>query len=284
MSVKKICLMATAAVATAALLVGCAPKKPLTKQQQRIEKQRALAKAHQVAQELQAKAERLAVQRTIEAERIAAKRKALAARIAAKQKRMEAEQQRKAQQAANKMKLQAAQRAAKQKLMIARQRAQARKLAAERKARQQQLAAQRLLKDQRLMNAANQYSKTTKETASQVVNVKFAKVSKSLESNNNTEVFMELLNQGQLPHAIVAASSPIASKTQLHTIIYRDNQASMQQVAYIPIPKQGETDLQLGGLHIMLFGLKRQLNTGQTVPITLVFNDGSSKTINATVS
>jgi copper(I)-binding protein len=39
----------------------------------------------------------------------------------------------------------------------------------------------------------------------------------------------------------------------------------------------------LGGLHIMLIGLKQELKPGENAALTLTFDDGSTTTVNAPI-
>ena len=57
----------------------------------------------------------------------------------------------------------------------------------------------------------------------------------------------------------------------------------MRQVKQIDIPAHGDTVLQPGGLHVMLIGLKGELKPGDNVAVTLVFEDGSKKLVEAQV-
>ena len=94
----------------------------------------------------------------------------------------------------------------------------------------------------------------------------------------NSAVFMRLENSGA-EHALVAARSQVSDVVELHTHRKVDGMMKMRRIERIGIPAQASTELKPGGLHIMLIGLKRQLEPGQHVPLTLMFEDGSSKDI-----
>jgi copper(I)-binding protein len=57
----------------------------------------------------------------------------------------------------------------------------------------------------------------------------------------------------------------------------------MRKVEAIDIKAKGEAVLKPGGLHVMLIDLKAPMKEGETVPITLTFDDGSSKKVDAKV-
>ena len=57
----------------------------------------------------------------------------------------------------------------------------------------------------------------------------------------------------------------------------------MRPVPAIEVKAKGEAVLKPGGLHVMLIDLKAPMKEGDTVPITLTFDDGSSKQVDAKV-
>jgi copper(I)-binding protein len=56
-----------------------------------------------------------------------------------------------------------------------------------------------------------------------------------------------------------------------------NNTMRMRQVDGIDLPAGKPVNLASGGYHVMLFDLKRQLKEGETVPLTLVLQDGAKK-------
>ncbi|MBZ0092467.1 MAG: copper chaperone PCu(A)C [Burkholderiales bacterium] len=99
----------------------------------------------------------------------------------------------------------------------------------------------------------------------------------------NTAAYMVLKNPSAAQHTLTKASSPAARVTELHTHMHVNGMMEMRPVKQIDIPAKGETSLQPGGLHVMLIGLKIPLKEGDAVPLTLTFEDGSSKRIDAPV-
>ncbi|MDD3610272.1 MAG: copper chaperone PCu(A)C [Halothiobacillaceae bacterium] len=97
----------------------------------------------------------------------------------------------------------------------------------------------------------------------------------------NTAAFMVLENTDGADHAVVSAESPAAKVVELHTHTHEDGMMKMRQIPRIDIPGMGVTTLQPGGLHVMLIDLVAPLAADQTVDVTLVFEDGSRKTLKA---
>jgi copper(I)-binding protein len=57
----------------------------------------------------------------------------------------------------------------------------------------------------------------------------------------------------------------------------------MLPVPAIDVKAKGEAVLKPGGLHVMLIDLKAPMKEGDTVPLTLTFDDGSTKKVDAKV-
>ncbi len=121
------------------------------------------------------------------------------------------------------------------------------------------------------------------EIAATVIQAKNPEVKAISIGANETQVFVDLKNNGVKEHTLIAAVSPLAKETQLHKTIEVNGQPEMRQVNHIDIQAHQERDLQQGGFHVMLIGLSNPLKIGQKIPITLVFADGSDVVIHATV-
>jgi copper(I)-binding protein len=95
--------------------------------------------------------------------------------------------------------------------------------------------------------------------------------------------FMVLKNADSKDHKLVKAESPVAKAVELHTHTNEGGVMKMRPVKDIEVKAQGEAVLKPGSLHVMLIGLKQELKEGDNVPITLTFEDGSSKKVEAPV-
>lgn len=95
--------------------------------------------------------------------------------------------------------------------------------------------------------------------------------------------FMVIRNNGSKDLKLVKADNPASRLTELHTHLNEGGVMKMRQVSMIEIKAGGEALLQPGGLHVMLIDLKIPLKEGDNVPITLTFDDGSSKQVDAKV-
>ncbi|MCE1241065.1 MAG: copper chaperone PCu(A)C [Azonexaceae bacterium] len=98
-----------------------------------------------------------------------------------------------------------------------------------------------------------------------------------------TAAFMVLRNSGTTPVKLVKADNPASKVTELHTHLNENGVMKMRPVAAIDVPAKGEAVLKPGGLHVMMIDLKAPLKEGDVVPLTLGFDDGSSKQVDAKV-
>ncbi|AWU96623.1 copper chaperone PCu(A)C [Azospirillum ramasamyi] len=83
--------------------------------------------------------------------------------------------------------------------------------------------------------------------------------------------YLSLTNTGTEEDRLVAASTPVAEKAELHTHLNENGVMKMREVPYIAIAPGETMKLAPGGLHVMLLGLKKPLVKGEQVPLTLRF-------------
>lgn len=100
----------------------------------------------------------------------------------------------------------------------------------------------------------------------------------------NSAVYMSLTDRATKPDELVAASSPVAQKVELHVFAVENGVYGMQKVDAIAIsPGAASTVLRPGGAHVMLEGLKRPLRAGTTFPLTLTFQNAGTLSIEVPV-
>lgn len=98
-----------------------------------------------------------------------------------------------------------------------------------------------------------------------------------------TGAFMVIRNGGDQDIKVVKADNPVSKVTELHTHLNEGGVMKMRPVPGIDIKAKGEAVLKPGSLHIMMIDLKAPMKEGDVVPITLTFDDGSSKQVDAKV-
>lgn len=82
---------------------------------------------------------------------------------------------------------------------------------------------------------------------------------------------------------LVAASTPVATKAELHTMTMLGKVMEMRPVAGLDIPPGRPVTLSPGGMHIMLTGLKQPLREGQSFALTLTFAEAGTRTLSVAV-
>lgn len=98
-----------------------------------------------------------------------------------------------------------------------------------------------------------------------------------------TGAFMVIRNNGDTDIKVLKADNPASRVTELHTHINDGGVMKMRPVPAIEIKAKGEAVLKPGSLHVMMIDLKAPMKEGDVVPITLSFDDGSSKQVDARV-
>lgn len=98
-----------------------------------------------------------------------------------------------------------------------------------------------------------------------------------------TGAFMVIKNNGDKDVKVLKADNPVSKVTELHTHLNEGGVMKMRPVPAIEVKAKGQVVLQPGGLHVMMIDLKAPMKEGDVVPITLTFDDGSSKQVDAKV-
>ncbi len=97
--------------------------------------------------------------------------------------------------------------------------------------------------------------------------------------------FMTIVNSGDSDDQLIGARTDAAKVTELHTHIAGDGGVmKMRKVeGGFTIPAGGKHMLMRGGDHVMLMGLTRPLEQGDTITLTLIFEDAGEITIEVPV-
>ncbi|MCX5767746.1 MAG: copper chaperone PCu(A)C [Gemmatimonadetes bacterium] len=98
-----------------------------------------------------------------------------------------------------------------------------------------------------------------------------------------TAVFVTVENSGATRRSIVSGKTDVADTLELHEMKANGSMMQMSPVKSIDVPAHGKVELKPGSLHIMLFGLKKPLTTGDTVKMTLTLDDGTKLSVAAPV-
>ena len=117
----------------------------------------------------------------------------------------------------------------------------------------------------------------------QSVTVHDAWVREPMGGRNVTGAFAIVENTGTTPKSIVAASSDISDKVELHEMKNEGGKMSMSPVKKMDVPAKGKLELKPGSFHVMLFDVKKKIADGEKISLTFTFDDGSKVTTEAQV-
>jgi copper(I)-binding protein len=97
----------------------------------------------------------------------------------------------------------------------------------------------------------------------------------TVEGQRATGAFMKLTAPAAT--ALVAAASPVAKIVEIHEMKMEGGVMKMNAVDRIALPAGQSVELKPGGYHVMLMALSAPLKEGDTVPITLTFQDAGGR-------
>lgn len=96
--------------------------------------------------------------------------------------------------------------------------------------------------------------------------------------------YLTIRNGGSSSDRLLAATSPISKRVELHTMAVEKGVMRMRPVpGGIPVPAGKLVELKPGGLHLMFVDLKRPLQIGETFPVTLRFERQGRVTVKVRV-
>lgn len=115
------------------------------------------------------------------------------------------------------------------------------------------------------------------------VTVHDAWVREPMGGRNMTGAFAVVENPSATAKAIVAASSDISDKVELHEMKNENGMMKMSPVKKVDVPANGKLELKPGSFHVMLFDVKKKISDGEKISLTFTFDDGSKVTTQAQV-
>lgn len=95
--------------------------------------------------------------------------------------------------------------------------------------------------------------------------------------------YVVIHNKGTTQDRLIGASSPAAERVELHTTEMQGDIARMKKLDAVEVPPAQKAEFKPGGLHIMLIGVKRPLEEGQSIKITLQFEKAGNVELDVAV-
>lgn len=100
----------------------------------------------------------------------------------------------------------------------------------------------------------------------------------------NGAAYFTLKNEGKKTRHLIAASSALSARVELHTHIHENGVMKMRHMKDGVTIKPGETvQFKPAGKHVMLLGMKEKLKDGGTYNLQLEFKDGTKEVLKVKV-
>lgn len=97
--------------------------------------------------------------------------------------------------------------------------------------------------------------------------------------------FVTIMNMGDTDDTLIAATTDIAATTEIHTMEMDGDIMRMSELEDgLPIPAGDTVVLQPGGFHLMFMQLNTPLVEGETIAVTLTFENAGDVTIDIPVA
>jgi hypothetical protein len=116
---------------------------------------------------------------------------------------------------------------------------------------------------------------TTAWAQATTVKVEDAWVRGTVASQKATGAFMRITSSANA--RLVSVSSPAAGVVEIHEMAMENDIMKMRQVPGLDLIAGQATELKPGGFHVMLMGLKAPVGGGDTVSLTLTFEDAAKQ-------
>ena len=119
------------------------------------------------------------------------------------------------------------------------------------------------------------------ENANIVVENSYAR--ESIPGTSISSAYMTLNNLAEKKIRLIAASSAVSDRIEIHQHTMDKGLMRMRQVDAVEVSAKGAVIFQPSGFHLMIFDLKRALKAKESIIITLHFDDDSSINVNYNV-
>ncbi len=90
--------------------------------------------------------------------------------------------------------------------------------------------------------------------------------------------YFTLANGTDQPRVLTGAESPACGSLMLHRSVQENGQDRMEMVMSVAVPPRAGVTFAPGGYHLMCMMPTKEVTPGQSVPVTLRFEDGGTVT------
>jgi len=106
---------------------------------------------------------------------------------------------------------------------------------------------------------------------------------RALPSGQPAGGYFTMKNSGSAPVELVATESAACGMLMLHRTVSKGGMRSMEDAKTVSVPAGGTVSFAPGGYHLMCMNPGTAMTPGKSVPVTLVFSDGSKTQTNFAV-
>jgi len=89
----------------------------------------------------------------------------------------------------------------------------------------------------------------------------------------NSAIYLSIVNSGSSPDRLLGGETPAARALEIHESFLQGDVMRMREVEGVEVPAKGRVELRPGGLHFMLLDLHQPLTAGDTIALTLIFQE-----------
>jgi copper(I)-binding protein len=123
----------------------------------------------------------------------------------------------------------------------------------------------------------------TTETAAGGITIEEAWARPPAMAGGNGAAYFLVRNDGDTADRLIAVASPLAMAEMHESVMADDGTMAMNPVDGVDIPAGSTVEFKRGGLHIMFMGVAEPPAVGDTVPLTLTFQNAGEITIDVPV-
>ena len=95
-----------------------------------------------------------------------------------------------------------------------------------------------------------------------------------------TAGYLTIYNNGEEQDSLIGGTIKVAKQLEIHEMKLTDGVMKMRPVVNgIPIPPNSSVELKPGGFHLMFTNLTKPLKEGQSIPVSLIFENAGEVTV-----
>ena len=124
---------------------------------------------------------------------------------------------------------------------------------------------------------------TTEPAASGGITIEEAWARPPAMAGGNAAAYFLVQNDGDTDDRLIAVSSPLAMAEMHESVMADDGTMAMNPVDGVDIPAGSTVEFKRGGLHIMFMGVAEPPAVGDTIQLTLTFQNAGEITLDVPV-